>query len=112
MDRYKTSRAEDQDSDDADSEPLTYAGITSKSKNIETLEAKLSTHFEGLPGEWWYEVTVKREKPDGMRLQVNLGSSWYNQLGEVDLGEWWISDIQDAEGESLKAIETVHKSMF
>ena len=78
MDRYKTSRAEDQDSDDA--EPLTYAGITSKSKNIETLEAKLSTHFEGLPGEWWYEVTVKREKPEGMRLQVNLGSSRYNQL--------------------------------
>ena len=61
-------------------------------------------------------MTVKREKPEGMRLQVNLGSSRYNQLGEVyggkDLGEWWISDIQDAEGESLKAIETVHKSMF
>jgi len=114
MDRYKVSQA-DQDSDDA--ETLTYAGITSDSKNLQTPEAKLlSKHFEGLSDDWWYEVTVKRQKPEGMRLLVNLESSKFDQEGYVwggkDLGEWWISDIQAAEGESQKAIKTVHEAMF
>ena len=114
MDRYKASRAGDQDSL---ADPLSYAGITSESKNLQTPEAKLlSTHFEGLSGDWWYEVTLKREKPDGMRLLVNLESSKFDQeayvWGGKDLGDWWISDIQAAEGESEKAIKTVHESMF
>jgi hypothetical protein len=117
MDRYKVSLAGDQDSDNAKLEPLTYAGITSDSKNLQTPEAKLlSTHFEGLSGDWWYEVTVKHQKPEGMRLQVNLESSKFDLEGYVwggkDLGEWWISNIQVAEGESQKAITTVHETMF
>ena len=32
--------------------------------------------------------------------------------GGKDLGEWWISDIQAAEGESQKVIKTVHARMF
>ena len=59
---------------------------------------------------------MKREKPDGMRLQVNLESSKFDQMGEVhggkELGEWWFSDIQVAEGESLTAMETVRDMMF
>ena len=59
---------------------------------------------------------MKHEKPDGMGLQVNLESSKYDPEGYLwggkDLGEWWISDIQAAEGESQKAIEKVHGTMF
>jgi hypothetical protein len=32
--------------------------------------------------------------------------------GGKDLGEWWISDIQVAEGESQEAIKVVHAKMF
>lgn len=111
------------DQDDAEKpESLSYVGITSicencDSKNfLQTPEAKLlSTHFNGL-SDWWYEVTVKRQKPEGMRLQVRLESSkpdWEGCIwGGNDLGEWWISDIQAAEGESLKAIETMHAATF
>ena len=114
MERYKAFRTGDPDQDDV--EPLSYAGITSDSKNRQTPEAELlSTHFDGLSG-WWYEVTVQHEKPDGMGLQVNVESSKFDNEGYVwggkDLGEWWISDIQTAEGESRKAIETVHATMF
>ena len=59
---------------------------------------------------------MKREKPEGMRLKVTLESSKFDQEGYVhggkDLGEWWISDIQAAEGESHKAMETVRDMMF
>ena len=122
MDRYKALQAGDSDSDsdqdDVELRPLrlSYAGITSDSINRQTPEAELlSTHFHSLPG-WWYEVTVKHEKPDGMGMQVNLESSKYDPEGCLwggkDLGEWWISDIQAAEGESQKAIEKVHGMMF
>jgi hypothetical protein len=111
VDRYKTHGDED------DLEPLTYAGITCDPKNLQTPEAKLlRTHFEGLSGDWWYEVTLSRQKPDGMGMRVTLESSRFDQeayiFGGKILGEWWISDIQAAEGESQKAMETVHGTMF
>jgi len=111
VDRYKTYGSQD------DAEPLTYAGITCDPKALQTPEAKLlQTHFDGRSGNWWYEVTLKRQKPEGMGLRVRLESSEYDQeayiWGGKDLGEWWISDIQPAEGESLKAIEMVHGTMF
>ena len=49
-------------------------------------------------------------------MRVMLESSVFNQFGEIwggeKLGEWWITDIQPAEGESQKAIETVIATMF
>jgi hypothetical protein len=61
-------------------------------------------------------VTLKRQKPDGMGMRVTLESSWFYQLGDIfggkNLGEWWISDIQAAEGESHKVMATVHGTMF
>lgn len=117
MDKYKASQAGgDEDNDDDDFEPPTCAGITSDSEELETPEAKLLLeHFESLSG-MWFEMTVKRQKPEGMRLQVTLESSKFDQLGYIyggnDLGEWWISDIKVAEGESLKAMETVRDMMF
>ena len=114
MDRYKASGDQ---ADDEWPEPLTYAGITCDTKNLQTPEAELlSTHFDGLSGNWWYEVTLKRQKPEGMRLQVTLESSEFDEEGCIwggkDLGEWWISDIQAAEGESHEAMKTVHSTMF
>ena len=110
MDRYKAS-------EDYNADRIAYAGIVCDSNNLQTPEAKLlSTHFSSLSSDWWYEVTLTRQKPEGMALQVKLESSRYDQEGYVwggkDLGEWWISDIQAAEGESLKAIEIVHPRMF
>ena len=114
MDEYKASgdRGDDEELPTCD-----YAGIFCDAENLETPEAKLlSTHFSGLSGDWWYEVTLKRQKPEGMRLQVRLESSKFDReaciWGGKNLGEWWISDIQVAEGESEKAITTVHESMF
>ena len=61
-------------------------------------------------------MTVKRRKPEEMRLLVNLQSSKFDQeayvWGGKDLGEWSISDIQAAERESQEAITTVHEAMF
>ena len=121
MEKYEASRARqagDQDNTEFDSEfePPTSAGITSDYEDLQTPEAKLLlTHFDGISSSW-YEVTVKRQKPEGMRLQVTLESSLFDGWGEVhggkDLGEWWISDIKAAEGESLKAMETVRDMMF
>jgi hypothetical protein len=115
MDSYDAFLASGQD-DDYESKPITSAGITTDPEHILTPEAKLlSAHFSGLSG-WWYEVTVKREKPDGMCLKVDLESSLFDQEGYIfggkDLGKWWISDIQAAEGKSQKAIETIHASLF
>ena len=98
VDRYKTDGGQD------DAEPLTYVGITCDPKNLQIPEAKLlQTHFDGLSGDWWYEVTLKRQKPEGMGMQMKLESSRYDQEGYIfggkDLGEWWISDVQPAEGE-------------
>jgi len=114
MDQYKTRG--DQDDDDPELLPY-YAGITCDPENLQTPEAKLlRTHFDGFSNTWWYEVTLKRQEPEGMRLRVMLESSRYDQEGYIyggkDLGEWWISDIQAAEGESQKVIKTVHARMF
>jgi hypothetical protein len=111
MDQHKISGDQD------DAEPLTYAGITCDPENLQTPEAKLlQIHLNGLSSDWWYEVTLKRQEPEGMRVRVRLESSRFDPEGYVfggkDLGEWWISDIQAAEGESRKAIETVHAMMF
>ena len=110
VDRYKTHGGQD------NAEPLTCVGITSDSKNLQTPEAKLlQTHFNGLSNDW-YEVTLKRQKPEGMGMRVMVESSLFDQFGEIrggkDLGEWWITDIQPTEGESQKAIETVVAMMF
>ena len=111
MDRYKIHGDQD------DAEPLTCAGITCEPENLQTPEAKfLQTHFAGLSSDWWYEVTLQRQEPEGMRMRVKLESSRPDQEGYIwggeNLGEWWINDIQAAEGESQKAIETVHATMF
>jgi hypothetical protein len=109
MDQYKAS-------EDYDGDGIACVGIGCDSKNLQTPEAELlSTHFSGLSADWWYEVTLQRQKPEGMALQVKLESSHFDQEGYIwggkDLGEWWISDIQVSEGESLKAMETIHPMM-
>ena len=120
MEKYEASRGQragDQDNAEFDSEfEPPSAGITSDYEDLQTPEAKLLlTHFDGISSSW-YEVTVKRQKPEGMRLQVTLESSLFDGRGEVhggkDLGESWISDIKAAEGESLKAMGTVRDMMF
>jgi len=111
VDRYKTLGGQD------DAEPLTYVGITCDPKNLQTPEAKLlQTHFTNGRLNDWYEVTLMRQKPEGMGMRVMVESSVFDQFEEIrggkDLGEWWITDIQPAEGESQKAIEMVISTMF
>lgn len=72
--------SEDQD----DAEALAYAGITCEPENLQTPEAKLlQTHFYDLSGDWWYEVTLKRQEPEGMRVRVRLESSRFDREGYV-----------------------------
>ena len=81
MDQYKTRG--DQDDDDPELLPY-YAGITCDPENLQTPEAKLlRTHFDGFSNTWWYEVTLKRQEPEGMRLRVMLESSRYDPEGSI-----------------------------
>jgi hypothetical protein len=113
MDWYKTSENHDE-------QPvIRYAGITRDPQNLQTPGAKLlRTHFDGLSNarNWWHEVTLQRQEPEGMRVRVELVSSLFDPRGDIDggngLGEWWISDIQAAKGEAQKAIETAIDATF
>jgi hypothetical protein len=112
MDTYKNL------GDKEDIDPgLPCVGITCDEENLETSEVKLlGTHFKGLRGDWWYEVTLTREEPEGKRVRVELESSRFDQQGYMfggkELGEWWMSDIKEAQGESNEAMEAVHPMMI
>ena len=63
VDRYKTCGAQD------NAEPITYVGITSDPKNLQTPEAKLlQMHFTDGRLNDWYEVTLMHQKPEGMGM--------------------------------------------
>lgn len=93
--------------------------ITYNAEDIHIPETQLlKSHFHSLPvsDSGWYEVTLTQNVPEGKRMRVDIESGWYDPLGGIYkrkiLGEWWMSDIEVAEGESGKAMETVMSEMF
>jgi hypothetical protein len=108
MDTYATMNKEDR---------LPCVCFSCSSKDRQFPQAKLlKSHFLQLGGDWWYELTLTREMPEGNRLRVNVNSGYYHPMGDqiyggIYMGKWWISDIKVAEAESKKAVEAVHSKM-
>jgi hypothetical protein len=110
MDAYRTL-------DDHKDLDVPVVAMTYNAEDLQTPEGKLlKSTFNGLDGDWWYEVTLTHEEPEGMKLRVEIESGRCSVLdgfwGLRNLGKWWLSDIKVAEGESLKAIEAIHSKMF
>lgn len=97
---------------------MPYASIDASEDDVETEEAKKLEEFFSHSKAWWYELTLTRKEPidNPMRVKVSLMSSRYDPesviWGGKDLGQWWISDLKEAKGDSLSAIEMVHKYLF
>ena len=87
-------------------------------EDLERPQAKaLQPYFKG-GDDSWFEVTVTRHLPAEApkKLRVELQSGFFGVRSGVDggksLGEWWISDVSVAEGESEKAIKTIFREMY
>ncbi|TDL23421.1 hypothetical protein BD410DRAFT_838912 [Rickenella mellea] len=67
---------------------------------------------------WWWELNLTRQEPleTTKKLKVKLESSeWDNEgyiWGGKKLGEWWLTDIVPAQGDSLKALKMVHARIY
>ena len=88
--------------------------ISCDPEELDSPEAKvLHNCFNAGGGNLWFEVTITRHLPVDApkKLRVELESGYYDMMSGVgggkSLGEWWISDISVAEGESEKAITTI-----
>lgn len=92
-----------------DIERMPCLSLSCDPKDLEPPQAKaLKSDFEADDG-WWYEVTLTRhlpaEAPKKLRVDVECG--FYDVQGGVygkSIGEWWISDISAAKGESEEAM--------
>lgn len=102
-----------------DIDRMACVAISCDRDDLEPPEAKaLRSYFEADDGNWWFELTLMRHLPAEApkKLRVKLESGFYDmQCGVYDgesLGEWWITDISAAEGESETAITTIISEMF
>ena len=97
-----------------DIDRMACVSISCDPEDLDSPEAKvLHDCFKVAGGNLWFEVTITRHLPADApkKLRVELESGYYDMMSGVgggkSLGEWWISDISVAEGESEKAITTI-----
>jgi hypothetical protein len=100
-----------------DFDRMACVAISCDPEDLETPEAKLLKPDFEADDNWWFEVTLTRHLPADARkkLRVELESGFCDDSGVYggeSLGEWWITDISAAEGESEKAITTMISEMF
>ena len=97
---------------------LPCVSIYCNPEDLELPQAKALQPYFKAGEDSWFEVTVTHHLPAEApkKLRVELQSGFFGVRSGVDggksLGEWWISDVSVAEGESEKAIKTIFREMY
>ncbi|THH16234.1 hypothetical protein EUX98_g9334, partial [Antrodiella citrinella] len=87
-------------------------------KAAETDEAealkKIFSDLEAPDHQWWYEVTVQREKPakgvPALEIKFSMYLPWYHVAKDQE-GSWWITGFAVPDEESNKAAKIMEENI-